>query len=68
MIGIALKKIFGEGKYKREDIYITTKVFPFRDVNCISKLKESLTDLQVDYVDLYLTHWPVVPFGKELII
>jgi diketogulonate reductase-like aldo/keto reductase len=45
MIGGALKTIFSEGKYKREDIFITTKVFPFRNFNCIAKLEESLKDL-----------------------
>lgn len=28
-IGGALNTIFSEGKYKREDVYITSKLFPF---------------------------------------
>lgn len=35
MIGGALKTIFSEGKYKREEIYITTKVFPFQNFNFV---------------------------------
>ena len=38
MIGKALKEIFDSGKYKREDIFITTKVFPFKNENAIGKL------------------------------
>jgi diketogulonate reductase-like aldo/keto reductase len=68
MIGGALKTIFSEGKYSRDDVFITTKVFPFRNFNCIQKLEESLKDLQLSYVDLYMVHWPCVPFSKDLII
>jgi len=28
MIGDALKSIFSEGKYKRSDVFITTKIIP----------------------------------------
>jgi len=28
MIGEALKSIFSEGKYKRSDVFITSKIFP----------------------------------------
>ncbi len=30
LIGAALKQIFSEGKYKRSDIFITTKLFPLK--------------------------------------
>lgn len=44
-IGSALTNIFKEGKYKREDIFITTKFFPFNNANGVQNLKDSLTDL-----------------------
>lgn len=51
--------IFSEGKYKREDIFITTKIFPDKDLNAIGTIKQALVDLNVNYVDQYLVHWPV---------
>lgn len=45
----------------REELFITTKLWNNkhdpRDV--ASALQESLDDLGLDYVDLYLMHWPV---------
>ncbi len=35
MIGNSLKTMFNEGKYKREDIFITTKVLPLKNINSI---------------------------------
>lgn len=42
IIGAALKTIFSEGKYKREDIFIVTKVFPYKNFNAIKVLEDSL--------------------------
>ncbi len=44
-IGSAFKKIFAEGKYKREDVFITTKSHPFPDKSAVDTLKEALADL-----------------------
>lgn len=60
-IGAALKIVFDEGKIRREDIYIISKL------NCYNhaandveiELKQTLVDLQMSYVDLYLIHWPI---------
>ncbi|KFY16961.1 hypothetical protein V492_00970 [Pseudogymnoascus sp. VKM F-4246] len=44
---------------KREDIFITSKVWNTHQ-NCVAEgLKQSLEALQTDYLDLYLIHWPV---------
>jgi diketogulonate reductase-like aldo/keto reductase len=38
MLGDALAEIFNEGKYKREDIFITTKVNPCKEWNALDIL------------------------------
>ncbi|KAA6369429.1 MAG: putative aldose reductase [Streblomastix strix] len=60
-IGIALKEVFTEGKVKREDLWLTSKLFchHHNQADVINELKETLTDLQVSYLDLFLIHLPV---------
>jgi aryl-alcohol dehydrogenase-like predicted oxidoreductase len=44
----------------REKIFVATKVVSGIDqASIITSLDESLTRLKMDYVDLYLIHWPV---------
>ncbi|CDK26339.1 unnamed protein product [Kuraishia capsulata CBS 1993] len=59
MIGVALQRAFAEGIVKREDIFITTKVWPGRHDDALGSLNESLELLQLDYVDLFLQHLPL---------
>jgi 2,5-diketo-D-gluconate reductase A len=41
----------------REEVFITTKFYPGRK-DPAAEIQESLTRLGVDYVDLYIVHWP----------
>ncbi|KAF9074659.1 NADP-dependent oxidoreductase domain-containing protein [Rhodocollybia butyracea] len=53
-VGLAIK----ESGLKREEVFITTKL-PFTDHDNVQQsFNESLENLGVDYVDLYLLHWP----------
>lgn len=45
IIGNALATIIKEGLVKREDLFITTKVFPFKNYNALKILEDSLKDL-----------------------
>lgn len=60
-IGEALQEVFAEGTVKREDLFITSKLWndAHHPENVIPAIEESLQKLQLDYLDLYLIHWPV---------
>ena len=60
-VGEAFKKVFSAGKVKREDVWITSKLWndSHKKEDVIPALKQSLSDLQLEYLDLYLIHWPV---------
>lgn len=61
VIGEALAEVFSEGKISREDLFITSKLWndSHGEGQVIPALKDSLKKLGVDYLDLYLIHWPV---------
>jgi diketogulonate reductase-like aldo/keto reductase len=64
-VGEGLKAAFDAG-VKREDIFITTKLWCTYHRKIEEGLEKSLKSLGVDYVDLFLMHWPVPmnPYGK----
>ena len=61
VIGKCLSKVFGDEDTSREDVFITSKLWNDRrkpdDVR--EALEQTLEDLQLEYIDLYLIHWPV---------
>ena len=52
-VGQALR----ESGVPRQEVFITTKFFP-RRVDPVAEVERSIRQLGVDYVDLYIIHWP----------
>lgn len=48
-----------ESGVSRKDIFLTTKLWNEDHGNVEKAFRDSLNKLNVDYVDLYLIHWPV---------
>lgn len=60
-VGEAFAEVFGKGDIKREDVWVTSKLWnnAHKKEDVIPALKQTLKDLQLEYLDLYLIHWPV---------
>ena len=58
-IGASFQKIIGSG-IKREEVWITSKLWNDKhaEEDVIPACKQTLKDLQLEYLDLYLIHWP----------
>ena len=57
-IGEVLERIFKEGVIKREELFVTSKVWNDKHEEVIESCRQSLKDLKLSYIDLYFVHWP----------
>lgn len=62
-VGNAIKKAVASG-ISRDEIFVTTKLWNGDHDNVEQALNESLKKLGLEYIDLYLIHWPVI--GKRI--
>ncbi|ORY13633.1 NADP-dependent oxidoreductase domain-containing protein [Clohesyomyces aquaticus] len=58
-VGEALKEVLARGIVKREELFITSKLWCTFHTRVEEGLKKSLELLGLEYLDLYLMHWPV---------
>lgn len=60
IVGRVIKECLKELGMKREDVFITTKIGNSQQAlgNIEEQIDLSLRNLQTDYVDLWLMHWP----------
>ncbi len=57
-IGEVLCDIIRSGEINRQELWITSKVWNDMHDKVIESCRKTLKDLQLDYLDLYLVHWP----------
>lgn len=62
-IGAALKDILASG-LRRDELWITSKLWNDKhgEEHVIPSCQQSLADLGLDYLDMYLVHWPFPNF------
>ncbi len=62
-VGASLEAVIESG-IRREEIFVTSKLWNDKhaDEDVIASCRKSLADLRLDYLDLYLVHWPFPNF------
>lgn len=61
-VGEGIRKGLSDTGLRREDIFVTSKVWNTERGydNTLAAFEKTRTDLGLDYLDLYLIHWPAV--------
>ena len=67
-VGIGIRRAIDEGLCTREDLWVTSKLWNtyHREEHVVMAMDQTLHDLGLDYLDLYMVHFPIalefVPF------
>lgn len=61
IVGEALENLIRSGEVRREELWITSKLWNsfHKRKDALPAIELSLKNLRLDYLDLYLVHWPV---------
>ena len=64
-VGVSLEAIIAGG-VKREELWVTSKLWNDKhsEDDVIASCRKSLADLRLEYLDLYLVHWPFPNFHQ----
>lgn len=62
-VGKAINAAIAAGDVTREELFITTKLWNDDQSRAAEAYQESLKRLDLDFIDLYLVHWPVPQQG-----
>ncbi|MGD1904316.1 MAG: aldo/keto reductase [Geitlerinemataceae cyanobacterium] len=68
-VGAAFASCLDRSIVQREELWVTSKLWndSHRPEHVQSAIEKTLADLRLDYLDLYLIHWPVcLPHGQLL--
>jgi len=57
-MGEVLDEAIQGGKVKREDLFVLSKIWKGQYKDVEGAVRETLKKLKIDYLDLYLIHWP----------
>jgi len=65
-VGVSLEAIVAGG-VKREELWVTSKLWNDKhgEDDVIASCRKSLADLRLEYLDLYLVHWPFPNFHPQ---
>ena len=60
LIGKVFNEAFEQGIVKREELFVTSKVWNdmHGEGDVLKSLKKTLMDLRLDYIDAFFMHWP----------
>ena len=64
-VGQGLAKAINDKIVARENLFVVTKIWITQFENPEEVLRNQLKDLQLDYVDCYLVHWPNRVYNSE---
>ena len=67
VVGQAITNSIAAGLVRREELFITTKIWHSEYADPEAAIRGSLERLGLEYVDMYLVHWPNNGFSEPKI-